>query len=302
MNLRAHGLVLLSTIFIAGSFIASDNLTNAANPIILNFIRFFCAALILAPIVLGKKALRQQIKAVLPRSMVISFFFSSYFVCLFSALQTTTALKTGTLYTLTPLVTAIVCIFAFKESLSKRRLAAYIIGAFGTLIVVFDGDISLIAGFSLNQGDYIFLLGVLLMSAYTTSLRLLYRKDSLLVLTFCTLTGGTIWMGLMIALTDISITALDFNTSNYFSIAYLVIFATLITSYLYQKASVSLSPSSVTSYIYLCPAFVAILSMFFYQEQITDAVWAGILISCGSTLLLQILTTEDVSYPKRVKI
>ena len=40
---------------------------------------------------------------------------------------------------------------------------------------------------------------------------------------------------------------------------YLVIGATLITVYLYQKTTVALGPSSVNAYIYLNPVLVALL-------------------------------------------
>ncbi|WP_432212413.1 hypothetical protein [Pseudoalteromonas shioyasakiensis] len=57
------------------------------------------------------------------------------------ALQTSTALNTGTLYTLVPFITAIVSVFLFKEKLSIQMLGVYLVGAVGTCWVVVKGDL-----------------------------------------------------------------------------------------------------------------------------------------------------------------
>ena len=86
----------------------------------------------------------------MPRAMIMSLFYSLYFIGLFKALETTTALNTGTLFTLVPLITAILCIFFLKEKMSLYQLIVYFIGIIGTSIVVFKGNINLLLNFSLN--------------------------------------------------------------------------------------------------------------------------------------------------------
>ncbi len=257
------------------------------NPVSLTLLRFVGAAAILLPIVLYKPEWRNRIPSTLPRAMIISLFFSIFFICLFESLKTTTSLNTGTLYTLVPFTTAFLSLFIFKDKISKTKLVAYLFGALGTTWVVFDGQLEMLLSFSLNTGDFIFLGGALAMCLYSISMKFLYRNDHMLVLVFCILLGGSIWMALALILTE---QPLQWHLIRGYSIIhmlYLVIFATLTTVYLYQKSTVVLGPSKVMAYIYLNPASVGMLLILVDQVVIPLIVLPGILISVVVTIILQ---------------
>ena len=101
-NIKAHLLVLLATFLIAGSFIASQKLSGVIDPISLTLCRFVFASLILAPFIVFNKKYRTKVLTTLPKGMIIGLFYSLYFIGLFKALESTTALNTGTLFTLVP--------------------------------------------------------------------------------------------------------------------------------------------------------------------------------------------------------
>lgn len=292
-TIKAHCMVILATILIAGSFLASNNLTGTVNPISLTLLRFVIATLCLAPVVLFTPRFRKQIMRVLPRCMVISFFYSGYFICLFEALKTTTVLNTGTLYTLTPFITAVLCIFLFKMKVGLVQFFAYVLGAIGTLWVVFNGSLNSLLSLSLTQGDLIFMLGVCSMCGYTIVMKLLYRKDNVIVLTFCTLLGGTLWMTIATVAMGIPLQWDLLQGNALLSMVYLAIGATLLTSYLYQKASIALNPSSVTAYIYMSPACVALLTFLIHGESISTVILFGIGLSAIATLFLQIMNVRN---------
>ncbi len=71
-----------------------------------------------------------------------------------------------------------------------------------------------------------------------------------------------------------------------FYMVYLVIGATLITVYLYQKASIVLGPKKLMAYVYLNPAAVAILMYIFERKLITSLILLGIIISTFATIFL----------------
>ena len=102
-TLKAHFMVLLATLLVAGSFIVSKKLAGVIHPISLNLLRFSIASLVLAPFILLNAIKRAKIVTVLPRTLIISFFYALYFIIFFKALEYTSALSTGTLYTLVPL-------------------------------------------------------------------------------------------------------------------------------------------------------------------------------------------------------
>ena len=286
-NIKAHLLVLLATFLIAGSFIASQKLSGVIDPISLTLCRFVFASLILAPFIVFNKKYRTKVLATLPRGMIIGLFYSLYFIGLFKALESTTALNTGTLFTLVPLLTAILSIFFLKQKFYLVQLITYIVGILGTCIVIFKGDLELFLNFQLNQGDIIFLFAIIAMALYSISTKLLHRKgDELIVLVFTTLFSGILWMFLSVVIMDISLQWEKLTGSLIYYMVYLIIGATLITVYLYQQAAISIGPKNVMAYVYLNP--VAIAFLLFLLEGTTIGIWVaiGIVISSFATIIL----------------
>lgn len=286
---KAHLFVLLATFLVAGSFIVSGKLSGVINPISLTLFRFFAATLIFAPIIFLNKKFRNKIVSTIPRAMIMSFFYSLYFIGLFKALETTTALNTGTLFTLVPLITAILCIFFFKEKISLYQLIIYFIGIIGTLMVVFKADINLLLNFSLNHGDIIFLFAIVSMALYSIFTKYLHRKDDeLLVLVFATLLGGCFWMYLVVEIFDIPLQWEKIQSDLIYYMLYLIIAATLMTVYLYQQASITIGPKRVMAYVYLNPIAITILLFILENQVISQKVAFGIILSTIVTILLLI--------------
>lgn len=290
-RLNAHLLALLATFLIAGSFIVSGKLSGVIDSISLTLFRFVFAALLLAPVILFKQKYRVKIILTFNRAMTISFFYALYFIGLFTSLEYTTALNTGTLFTLMPLLTALFSIFVFKQKISLTQLLAYLVGIVGTCIVIFKGDLEQFYMLSLNKGDIIFLFSLISMALYSISAKYLYKKDDeLIVVVFMTLVGGSIWMGLALGILDIPLEWYKIKNELFLYMMYLSIGATFFTVYLNQKATVILGPKKVMSYIYLSPAVIALIVSIFGHNSISFKVFIGILISSCATIFL--LTKE----------
>ena len=283
-TIKAHLYVLLATILIASSFLVSGKLSGIIDPISITMYRFVLATLVLSPIFI-KKEYREKFKSTFKRGLIISFFYSIYFIGMFKALETTTVLNTSTLYTLVPLMTAILCIFFFKNKISFKQLIIYLIAMIGTLIVVFKSNLSLFLHFSLNYGDIIFLIACVSMAFYSIFLKLLHKDgDILLVLVFSTLLGGIIWMFLSMQVLDIALQWDKIEGNLLYLMLYLSIVTTVITLFLYQKASIVLGSKKLMAYTYLSPAMVAILV--YDKQTINFGVLVGILISAVATLII----------------
>jgi drug/metabolite transporter (DMT)-like permease len=272
---------------VAGSFLSSAEVSGIINPFSLTLLRLAIAFLALLPIVLAGKH-RNQIISVLPRGMLISLFYTGYFVCFFESLKTTTALNTGTLFTLMPFITALLCIPLFRQKIGTLQLAAYLLGAAATTWVIFQGDLDRLLAFTLNKGDLIFMAGILAMAGYSISMKLMYRNTDMGVLVMCSLAGGCFWMTLVMVFFKLPLQWGLLTGPPMWHMAYLAIGATLGTSYLFQKAVVALGPVRVAAYSYLNPAGVAILLLLFKGAAIPGAVIPGIVLSAISTLILQI--------------
>jgi len=287
-NIKTHFLVLLATLLVAGSFLVSEKLASTINSYSLTLLRFLGASFILFPFILYKARWRNKILPTMPRALLISVFYTAFFIGLFESLNTTSSLNTAAIFTLVPLIIAIISGIIFKDKISTKHLLIYILGVIGTVWVVFGGDLNLLFSLSLKEGDYIFLIAIIFMSLYSIMMKLLYRNDEMIVLVFCTLLGGSFWMAVVLLFSDIPLQWSELNSESWLYMSYLIIGATLATVYLYQVTTISIGPSRVNSYIYLNPGLVAILLLIVNGITIPTIVIPGIVITLIATFALQI--------------
>lgn len=293
IHLKYHLLSIVSMVIIAGSFISAQILSAGVDPTSLTLMRFSLAALILAPFVIFKQERRQVFMRILPKGMIISFFYATFFLIMFEALKTTTTLNTGTLYTLVPFMIALVSVVLFRDKIRVGTLVVYIMSTIGTLWVISRGDISVLLHLNLNHGDLIFLLGYFSMVCFSVSMKMFYKGEEMVVFVFSTLFSGTVWMGgyLLISGQVPDYSNMTLNMS--FHMIYLAVFATLLTSWIMQIATVKLSPRQVSGYIYLNPVFVAVIAMFATNQTLPISVYPGIALSVLATVLLQIQASRE---------
>ena len=286
-ELNSHLIVLLATFLVGGSFIVSQKLSGIIDPISITLLRFVIASLVLVPIIFFNQNYRKKLIPTFNRAMIISFFYSLFFIGLFKSLEYTTALNTGTIFTLVPFITAIFAIFIFKQKIDFIQYIVYFIGIIGTSMVVFKGNLELFISLSLNNGDVIFLLAIFSMALYSICMKYFHKEDDeLIVLVFMTLFGGVIWMSLSLIIFDIPLNWTKIGSEEFLYIIYLSILATLVTSYLYQRGTIFLGPKKVMAYVYLNPATIIIISYFTIHEEINTFIFIGILISSFATFIL----------------
>lgn len=219
--------------------------------------------------------------------MVISLFHSTFFIGLFESLNTTTPLKTGTLFTLVPFITALLSIIFFREKITQTNFVVYLLGTIGAAWVIFGGQLKLVLSFALNKGDLIFLVAILFMGFYSVAMKLLYRNDEMIFLVFCTLIGGSFWMVLALLFSGQPLQWNSIRDDSVLQMAYLIVGATLATAYLYQITTIALGPSRVNAYIYLNPMLIAVLSFIIDGVSISTSILPGVLISIVATIVLQ---------------
>ncbi|WP_419767206.1 DMT family transporter [Arcobacter sp.] len=286
-TLYAHILILFATFISGGSFIVSQKLSGVINPISINLLRFLIATVTLLPFIFLKKEYRIKLISTFKRAFIISFFYTSFLIGMFISLEYTTALNTGAIFTLVPLITAILSMIFFKQKIPKKQYLVYLFGIIGTCIVIFKASLQLFLSLTLNKGDIFFFISILFISMYSICAKYFYEKDDkLVVLVFMTLVGGCIWMSIALIIFNIPLQWNRINTNDFVSLGYISIPATLVTAYLYQKCTVILGPKKIMAYTYLTPASIAILMFVVSSQVLTYWVIIGILISTFSTVML----------------
>ncbi|WP_017443975.1 DMT family transporter [Gayadomonas joobiniege] len=285
--IKAQGTILLATLLVAGSFISADYLSQYYHPVLLTWLRFVLAALLLVPFVAWQPNAGKQCWALFPKAALISLFYCGFFIAMFAALEQTSTLNTASIYTLIPLLTACLCFVFYRQKMLLQDFVLYLFGAICALWVIFDGDWQKLQSFSFNPGDKLFFVGCLSMGAYAASLRLVSDSESRLLMTFAIILMAVVWLSLALWAMSVPLALNQITSTAVWHLIYLVVGTTLLTLYLYQKATLALGPKRVVAYVYLNPILVAVLDYLFNQQAINIAVLPAVLGGVAVTCWLQ---------------
>ena len=277
--LKVHLLLLLCAALVSGSFPVVAAISNDLDPIVLTLIRFALASVLFAPFIWYRYTLVVSFAA-LARYSLISASLVICFWSMFLALRYTTALNVSAIFTIVPGLAGIYAMVLNRERLGRPRLVALFLGIIGALWIIFRGDVALLADFSWNKGDLIFLVGCLFMGLYTPLVRLFHKGESMLQMSFWVMVTGTFWLLLLGGSKLMTVSWVDVSLRVWLGIGYLAVFSTIITFFLTQYALLFLGPTRVAAYSYLYPGLVLVLELFFGN------VWPGIQILPGIVIVL----------------
>jgi len=252
-----HFTLLLWVSLMASSFVVSEQLLPYANPVASTALRFFLATSLMLPFI-WKRALQQLNLKVLRQYAIISLFLVLFFLGLFEALKTTTAMRTSVIYTLLPLISVLLTYLALRIVTPNKQIIAFIIGTLGAVWVLLAFSAEKL---SLNQwrlGDSIFLgaccclaLHVIFVKKWATDVSpavgafYIMFLGSLLLLPFLLLFGD---------LKNVAWQQAEF----WQALIYLTVFATMATFFLQQHLLKRVGANRLLAFTYLIPTLVVI--------------------------------------------
>ena len=290
---KIHLLLLLGAVLVSGSFPVVAGISNDLDPVVLTLLRFALASILFAPFIWYRYTLVVSFAA-LTRYSLISLTLVLCFWSMFLALRYTTPLHVSTIFTIVPGLSGLYAMVLNKERLGRPRLVALFLGIIGALWIIFRGDVTLLAEFSWNKGDLIFLVGCISMGFYTPLVRLFHRGESMLQMSFWIMVTGTFWLLILAGPKLISVSWPDVPFNVWTGIAYLAVFSTIITFFITQYALLFLGPTRVAAYSYLYPGLVLVLELLF------GGVWPGIEILPGIVIVLvAMIVIQQMEYRTR---
>jgi drug/metabolite transporter (DMT)-like permease len=284
----AHVGMLLWALLIAASFSAAAQVSQAIDPILLTGLRLLFCALVFLPLLLFKGDTAMTARGLFGHA-VLGLLLAVYFGSLFEALRYTSAVNTGTMFTLVPLLTLLFEAVLMPDSHLKQRVLPMLIAAAGAVLLVLKG-----AGPGELPSLYavsVYSVGCLAMALYSPlSQRLKTRSlkgrgpvgmtfwnmlfGALFLLTFCGFSGG--WRSASLL-----------TVSDFWWLIYLAVFATLATFWLLHRAIGVIAPSSVISYIYLSTLFLTLFHWFWLrQSPLSLEIIGALLVGVGMWALL----------------
>lgn len=284
--------MILFAMLIAGSFSLGGMAAPFIEPAALNFVRFAIAMLIM-----GTATLIMTGKIPLPgmalwKLTLLGALFATYFVLMFRALQISSPVSTGAVFTLIPFMSAVFGYLFLRQRTSLHVILSLLFAAVGAIWVIFRGDLNSMIALRIGKGELIYLVGCACHAAYAPLVKRFAPPIALVAFSFWTLTATCFWIGLYGA-PDLAIT--DWKALPgivWITIAYTSIFTTALTVFLLQFSAMHLSAAKVMAYGYLTPVFIIILEGILGHGWTSFSVSIGALITvCG--LLVLALTREN---------
>ncbi|MFM4822516.1 DMT family transporter [Aeromonas hydrophila] len=274
---QAHGKVLLFTLLISLSFPIGSALTAVLDPLVVTWARYLLAALTFVILLACQRRLALPSLRDLGRYTLISLPALCYFVAMFVALQETSALDASALYTTVPLISTLASMLVLQRRIGWSMAFALLGGMVAAALIIFRGELSQLASLSLTPSNRIYLLGCVGMALNPILVKRYYRGESFAHLTCWTLICATLLLTLVAAPRLLTTDWLQVSLPLWLGLAYLALFATALSFFLFQQGSVVLQPEQVSAYTYLIPVLVLLIGMLSGEEVIWRQVGWGVL-------------------------
>ncbi|UMZ13565.1 DMT family transporter [Pseudomonas sp. MPFS] len=251
--------MLLWAALIAASFFAAAQVSRAIDPVLLTALRLLFSALLFVPL-LWSRGLSSMTLAALAAHGALGLLLALYFGSLFEALRHTSAVNTGTLYTLVPLLTLLFEGWLLPGDSRRRRLLPMLTAAAGALLLILKGGApdQLPSWYAMG----VYGLGCLAMAAYPP-LSQRFKAGSLqgrspAAMTFWNMLFGSLFLFVACLASGGWRSASLLTGNDLLWLLYLAMFATLATFWLLHRAIGVIAPSTVISYVYLSTLFLTL--------------------------------------------
>ena len=285
--LVAHLAMLLFSVLVSLSFVIGAKVANSIDPLAITFARF-CIAMVLIGAVYRMTVKISFLDFQSPwRFLILGFLISTYFVLMFEGLKTAEPVSMSVVFTLTPLLAGFFDYLVVGRKMSKSVTIAVILGAFGAVWIIFEGNLNRIMDFDVGYGELIFFVGCAGHAMYASLIPRLNKGETPLAQTLGTLIACSLIL-LLVGSQSISTNEWkDLSLFVWASIFYLAIFATASSFFLIQFATRRLSSVKVMAYTYAIPFWVAYFNWLFGggMPEI-KLLWGALLIVCVLFFLL----------------
>jgi drug/metabolite transporter (DMT)-like permease len=278
---------LATAVFLwSGNFVVGRALRYAVAPVAVNFWRWAIALAVLLPftwsLVKEHRVLllrHWKLLAVLGVTGIATFQ-----TLVYVAVSYTTTANALLLLSLSPLAIALVSWLAFAERLSNQQLAGIALAFVGAVAIISHGSVASLAHLSLGKGELIMLVGVVLWTLYSLLLKRVPKElPQPAVLSATSTAGVAAMLPAYFLMPSAGNSVFSAGWEAWSGLLYVALVATIPPFLLWNWGVQKIGPSRAGAFIYLMPAFGALLAFIFLGEslqlyQMTGgaAIFAGI--------------------------
>jgi len=284
---KGHVAMILFAALVSGSFSLGGMAAPYLDPGAFNAVRFLIASVAMGLLAWSSGGMAARHFTSAPwRYVLLGATMALYFVTMFEALQITSPVSTGAVFTLTPVMSAVFGYLLLRQVTTPFNAMALAIGGAGAIWVIFGGDLDAILGFEIGAGEKLFFFGAVAHSLYAPLVRKLNGGEPVVSFAFGTIAAAmaliALWAGRDLVRTEwAAMPAIVWIT-----ILYTAIGATTLSFLCIQFASLRLPSMKVMAYTYLTPSFVILWEAALGHGWAAGTVWLGAAASAIGLALL----------------
>ena len=277
MVARTYFLLVLTTFFWGGTFIAGRLLANQVPPLSASFLRFLIAIVTLRLILyIAKETPTRPTKWQLFTLSLLGLtgvFAYNYFF--FTGLSHISAGRGALIIATTPLIITIFSTLIYKEPLTPIKISGILLSLTGAIFVISNGHPSAILHGSFGVGEFALMGCVLSWTLYTIIGRSILKTMSPLIAVYYSSIAGTILLIIPAIREGLPATFPQITLLSWGSLIYLGVFGTAIGFSWYYKGIRDIGPTRAGVFINLVPVFALMLSWLILSESLKPSVVLG---------------------------
>lgn len=281
--------MLLFAALIAGSFSFGGMAAQHMEAGPLTLWRYLMTVVVMGALTFGILRVPYRTPQRIWRFALLGGLIAVYMLTMFVALEFTSPVQTGAVFTLMPLISAGFALLFIGQKTRPDVFIALVIAALGAIWVIFRADIQAILSFDVGRGELIFFVGVICHGAYVPLIRKFNQGDNPVAFGFWVVVFTVPWLlptgAVQLATTDF----LNLPPMVWATIAYLSVITTALTFMLLQYASMRLPAPKVLGYGYLTPTFIILLEGVLGHGWASPAVFLGALVTAAGLLVMGLL-------------
>lgn len=182
----------------------------------------------------------------------------------FNGLSMTSTVSASVLMTTNPIIVLVLTFFTGTEKITRTKVLGVMVGSIGAVMLILRGEVSWEQGAFL--GDFLILMNATSYAVYLILVKpLMARYQSITVMRWVFLFGTMMIIPFGWEET-LEVDWVNFPTVGWFSLAFVIIFTSVLAYLLNVWALKFVHPSIVSYYIYLQPFFATLISLIFLDE------------------------------------
>jgi drug/metabolite transporter (DMT)-like permease len=265
----APPLLMLAALMWGANAVAGKIAAELMSPVTLTFMRWLMACCIIAPLA-GPHLARDLagIRASWRRLLLMGGVgFAGFNLCLYTALNYTTAINASIEQSCMPMVIMLGCFLFLKQRISVLQGIGVALSILGVLVTATRGAPGSILELALNRGDAIMMFAVVIYSGYTIALR---NKPQLhwLSLLMCMSVGALLVSGALFAAEVISRGFVMPSPAGWLLIGFTAVFPSLLAQLFFMRGVELVGANRAGVFINLVPIFGAFLAVVVLGEAL----------------------------------